>query len=152
MTRNQTTGPLETAVRLLARREYAEKELRQKLLRQNFDPDSISTVMATLKEKGYLNDTQYMQRTIERLVAEKRCGVRGIIAKLRQMGLTVSNEEVREYCPMEEEWNIASQLVEKKFRLLDSDTFPRIARFLVNRGFSTETVSRFADECRKHQY
>ena len=152
MTRNQTTGPLETAVRLLARREYAEKELRQKLLRQNFDPDSISTVMATLKEKGYLNDTQYMQRTIERLVAEKRCGVRGIIAKLRQMGLTVSNEEVREYCPMEEEWNIASQLVEKKFRLLDSDTFPRIARFLVNRGFSTETVSRFAEECRKHQY
>ena len=152
MTRNQTTGPLETAVRLLARREYAEKELQQKLLRQNFDPDLISTVMVTLKEKGYLNDTQYMQRTIERLVAEKRCGVRGIIAKLRQMGLTVSNEEVREYCPMEEEWNIASQLVEKKFRLLDSDTFPRIARFLVNRGFSTETVSRFADECRKHQY
>ena len=152
MTKNQTTGPLETAVRLLARREYAEKELQQKLLRQNFDPDLISTVMVTLKEKGYLNDTQFMQRTIERLVAEKRCGVRGIIAKLRQMGLTVSNEEVREYCPMEEEWNIASQLVEKKFRLLDSDTFPRIARFLVNRGFSTETVSRFADECRKHQY
>ena len=152
MTKNQTTGPLETAVRLLARREYAEKELQQKLLRQNFDPDLISTVMVTLKEKGYLNDTQFMQRTIERLVAEKRCGLRGIIAKLRQMGLTVSNEEVREYCPMEEEWNIASQLVEKKFRLLDSDTFPRIARFLVNRGFSTETVSRFADECRKHQY
>ena len=152
MTKNQTTGPLETAVRLLARREYAERELRQKLLRQNFDPDSISAAVATLKEKGYLNDTQFMQRTIERLVAEKRCGLRGIIAKLRQMGLTVSNEEVREYCPMEEEWNIASQLVEKKFRLLDSDTFPRIARFLVNRGFSTETVSRFADECRKHQY
>ena len=152
MTKNQTTGPLETAVRLLARREYAEKELQQKLLRQNFDPDLISTVMVTLKEKGYLNDTQFMQRTIERLVAEKRCGVRGIIAKLRQMGLTVSNEEVREYCPMEEEWSIASQLVEKKFRLLDSDTFPRIARFLVNRGFSTESVSRLADECRKHQY
>ena len=57
MTKNQTTGPLETAVRLLARREYAEKELRQKLLRQNFDPDSISTVMATLKEGGYPGDT-----------------------------------------------------------------------------------------------
>ena len=152
MTSKQTTGPLETAVRLLARREYAERELRQKLLRQNFDPDSISAAVATLKEKGYLNDTQFMQRTIERLVAEKRCGVRGIIAKLRQMGLTVSNEEVREYCPMEEEWNIASQLVEKKFHARDSELFPRIARFLVNRGFSTETVSRFAEECRKHQY
>lgn len=152
MTMQQTSGPLETAVRLLARREYAERELRQKLLRQKFDPDSISLAVATLKEKGYLNDTQFMQRTVERLVAEKRCGVRGIIAKLRQMGLTVSNEEVREYCPVEEEWNIASQLVEKKFHTLDSDNFPRIARFLVNRGFSTETVSRFAEKCRKHQY
>ena len=152
MTRKQTSGPLETAVRLLARREYAERELRQKLLRQQFDPESISSVVATLKEKGYLNDTQFMQRAIERLVAEKRCGIRGIIAKLRQMGLTVSNEEVQKYCTVEEEWNIASQLVEKKFHLLDSDTFPRIARFLANRGFSTETVSRFAEECRKHQY
>ena len=152
MTGKQTTGPLETAVRLLARREYAERELRQKLLRQNFDPDSISLAVATLKEKGYLNDTQFMQRTIERLVAEKRCGVRGIIAKLRQMGLNVSNEEVREYCPEEVEWSIASQLVEKKFHVLDSELFPRIARFLVNRGFSAETVSRFAEECRKHQY
>ena len=152
MTMQQTSGPLETAVRLLARREYAERELRQKLLRQKFDPDSISLAVATLKEKGYLNDTQFMQRTVERLVAEKRCGVRGIIAKLRQMGLTVSNEEVREYCPVEEEWNIASQLVEKKFHTLDSDNFPRLARFLVNRGFSTETVSRFAEKCRKHQY
>jgi regulatory protein len=152
MTGKQMTGPLETAVRLLARREYAERELRQKLLRQNFDPDSISAAIATLKERGYLNDTKYMQRTIERLVAEKRCGVRGIIAKLRQMGLTVSNEEVREYCPGEMEWSIASQLVEKKFHSFDSDAFPRIARFLVNRGFSAETVSRFAEEGRKHQY
>ena len=152
MTSKQTTGPLETAVRLLARREYAERELRQKLLRLKFDPDSISAAIATLKEKGYLNDMQFMQRTIERLVAEKRCGVRGIIAKLRQMGLTVSNEEVREYCPGEMEWSIASQLVEKKFHSLDSELFPRIARFLMNRGFSTETVSRFAEECRKHQY
>ena len=152
MTGKQMTGPLETAVRLLARREYAERELRQKLLRQNFDPDSISAAIATLKERGYLNDTKYMQRTIERLVAEKRCGVRGIIAKLRQMGLNVSNEEVREYCPEEVEWSIASQLVEKKFHVLDSELFPRIARFLVNRGFSAETVSRFAEECRKHQY
>ena len=152
MTGKQTTGPLETAVRLLARREYAERELRQKLLRQNFDPDSIAAAVATLKEKGYLNDAQFMQRTVERLVAEKRCGVRGIIAKLRQMGLNVSNEEVREYCPEEVEWSIASQLVEKKFHVLDSELFPRIARFLVNRGFSAETVSRFAEECRKHQY
>ena len=52
MTSKQTTGPLETAVRLLARREYAERELRQKLLRQNFDPDSIAAAVATLKEKG----------------------------------------------------------------------------------------------------
>jgi regulatory protein len=144
-------GPLETAVRLLARRDHTETELRLKLQRKNFSHPEVDAAMERLREKGYLNDEKLKQDMIEKMLAEKRHGVRGIVGKLRQMGLQVSGEEVRECCSEEEEWEIACQLLKNHFRSLDAENFPRLARYLANRGFSSAIMSRLAEECRKHQ-
>ena len=152
MRANQISGPLETAVRLLARREYSEQELRRKLLQQSYDPDSITDAIIRLKEKGYLDDTRLLQRGIERLLADRRLGFRGIIAKLGQAGLSVSSAEVRKHYPEEAEWQVASQLLEKKFPSRTAENMNKIGRFLANRGFSAAIVNRAMEECRKHQY
>jgi len=147
----KTEGPLETAVRLLAGRDHTVMELRRKLQRKNYAPDEIEETLEKLREKGYLNDERITECIIEKMVAENRHGVRGITGKLNQMGLQISKEEVREKYSEESEWEIACQLMRKKFQSLDADTFPRIARFLANRGFSSAIISRLAEECRKHQ-
>lgn len=144
-------GPLETAVRLLAQRDHTEQEMRVKLQHKNYAPYEVDEVIEKLRKKGYLNDERIMQYTIEKMVAEKRHGLQGITGKLRQMGLQASSEQVRQFCSEEEEWDIAYQLMKKHFRSLDADVFPRLARFLSNRGFSSTVISRLADECRKHQ-
>ena len=145
-------GPLETAVRLLARRELTEKELRLKLQHKEFNRSEVDETLEKLREKGYINDERAAQRTIEKLLTDKRHGVRGITEKLRQRGLQVSGEKIRESCSEEEEWLIALELVKKHFSTLDETVFPRLARFLTNRGFSSGILRRLADECRKHQY
>lgn len=144
-------GPLETAVRLLARRDHTESELRIKLQHKNFTRPEVDEAIEKLQEKGYLNDEKIKQHTIEKMLAEKRHGLRGISGKLRQMGLQVSGEEIREYCSEEDEWEIAYQLLKKHFRSIDVDMFPRLARYLTNRGFSSSVMNKLADECRKHQ-
>lgn len=144
-------GPLETAVRLLALRDHTVRELRIKLQRRNFPAQEINEAIEILLEKGYLDDEKMKMRSIEKMVMEKRHGVRGITGKLKQMGLAISSEQVREHYTVDNEWEIASQLLQKRFQTIDSDNFPRIARFLSNRGFSSVVLSRLADECRKHQ-
>jgi regulatory protein len=151
MKTGKTEGPLETAVRLLAPRDHTEMELRLKLTRKNFLQHEIDDTIETLRDKGYLNDERVKQRTIEKMLAEKRHGLRRIAGKLREIGLPASGEEIRECCSEDEEWEIALQLLQKHFQTLDAETFPRLARFLVNRGFSSSIMSRLAEECRKHQ-
>lgn len=144
-------GPLETAVRLLAPRDHTEMELRLKLQRKKYETQEVDETIEKLREKGYLNDERITRRIIEKMVAERRHGLMGIAGKLRQLGLQVSNEQIRQYYSEDEEQEIAYQLVQKHFRSLEEDTFPRVARFLFNRGFSSAIMSRLSDEVRKHQ-
>ncbi len=144
-------GPLETAVRLLALRDHTVMELRIKLQRRNFPAQEIGDTIEKLQENGYLDDEKIKIRAIEKMVMEKRHGLRGITGKLKQMGLEISSEQVRDHFSEDTEWEIASQLLQKRFQTIDADSFPRIARFLSNRGFSSVVLNRLADECRKHQ-
>ncbi|MHC1758554.1 MAG: regulatory protein RecX [Negativicutes bacterium] len=151
MKNGKMEGPLETAVRLLAHRDHTVMELRLKLQRRNFAAQEIGETIEKLQEKGYLDDEKIKIRSIQKMVMEKRHGVRGITGKLKQMGLEISSEQVREHFSEDNEWDIACQLLQKRFQTIDTDSFPRIARFLSNRGFSSAVLSRLADECRKHQ-
>jgi SOS response regulatory protein OraA/RecX len=75
-----------------------------------------------------------------------------VIGKLHQLGLSASLAEVRQYFSEDTEWELAKQLLEKKFPARTTDNCDKIGRFLANRGFSAAIVSRIVEECRKHQY
>lgn len=144
-------GPLETAVRLLARRDHTVQELRTKLRRSEFTQEEIDETIINLRDKGYLDDTRLRQRKIEKMVSEKRHGIRGITNKLWQSGLQVSEAEVRKYYSEDMEWDNAVSLLKKRFMTWDGDSYPRLARYISNRGFSSSIMTRLAEECRKHQ-
>ena len=152
MKKNIQAGPLATAVRLLSRRDHSEQQLREKLRRNEFTAEQIDEAIVELKRRGYLDDARLKQHVLENLLGEKRHGLRSIQEKLRQLGFgQISSSELRQYYSEEAEWEAAIRLLEKRFPALYSEDFSRLARFLANRGFSTEIVSKLARECRKYQ-
>ena len=151
MKRTLTEGPLETAVRLLARRDHSEQELKSKLKQSGYSSEEISPVIEQLRQKGYLNDEKIKQQLIEKLITEQRYGSRMIIGKLRLKGFSISSEELRKYFSREIEWETAENLISKRFDICDAETCPKIVRFLNNRGFAQEVLSRMADKSLKHQ-
>ena len=152
MKNKQSEGPLETAVRLLARYDHTEQQLRCKLRRKEFTSEEITDTITQLRDRGYINDDVLGQRMLEKLVDEGRYGLRGIIAKLRQCGLVnISEATVRQYFSEEDELETAHKILMKSFSVLDDSTIPRQMRFLSNRGFSQAVMSKIARESRKHQ-
>ncbi len=145
MKKTITTGPLETAVRLLARRDHSEREMINKLKQIGHSSDEISLVIEQLRQKGYIDDAKIKRQTIEKLVSEQHYGLRMLVGKLRLKGLTVSSEEIRQFLSREEEWKTAEKLVDKRFKSWDAENYPKIARFLNNRGFSQEVLSQMAE-------
>ena len=49
------------AVRLLARREHAEAELRQKLSQREFAAEEIEQALDELKQGGWLSDARFCE-------------------------------------------------------------------------------------------
>ncbi|MBE7523471.1 MAG: regulatory protein RecX [Burkholderiales bacterium] len=76
---------LSTAVRMLARREYARAELRARLIARGVSEEAADAALDELAGRGFLSDARYA----EALVARKagRWGARAIAHELREKGV-----------------------------------------------------------------
>lgn len=79
---------LVAAVDILARQEYSEAKLAEKLARKGYSEEDIAGAIARLKERHYLNDADACARQFAFLYTESRNSVRQICLKLRQRGFT----------------------------------------------------------------
>ena len=79
---------LVAAVDILARQEYSEAKLYEKLARKGYRDEEIEGAIARLKERRYLNDAEACARQFAFLYTESRNSVRQICLKLRQRGFT----------------------------------------------------------------
>lgn len=66
---------LSAAFAYLAKREYSEQELRQKLLNRGADETAIATVLSFLKEKHYLDDARYAAAYVRDRREFRPCGI-----------------------------------------------------------------------------
>mgnify|MGYP002658532887 CR=1 FL=1 len=79
---------LVAAVDILARQEYSEAKLSEKLARKGYGEEEIAGAIARLKDRHYLNDADACARQFAFLYTESRNSVRQICLKLRQRGFT----------------------------------------------------------------
>ena len=77
---------LVAAVDILARQEYSEAKLREKLARKGYTEEDMDAAVARLKERHYLDDAAACQRQFDFLYHESRNSLRQICLKLRQRG------------------------------------------------------------------
>lgn len=133
----------ERALYLLGLRDYACKELEQKLYTEA-DPDTAAAVVARLCEVGLLDDERYAARLARSLSETKHYPRRRIEQELRRRGVSpvLVQEAVSDL--EGEDFRQALALLEKKYynKLNDPDSRRRVTAALARRGFSYGAIRR----------
>ncbi|GHU63844.1 regulatory protein RecX [Clostridia bacterium] len=134
-------------ITLLAKQDYTEKELRNKLLSAFYPEQVIQKLLMEMKQRGYVDDLRYAQHYIEQKSSK--------MSKLKlQIQLRNKGIEKEIFSSLLEEQNIdeAEQIkkyIESKFRnvsLQDRKEKYKVYQFFARKGYSSEEIFRVLEE------
>lgn len=141
------------ALRLIARRDYSEYKLRQKLKEKSFEKLHINSVIETLKEENYLREDLYREARIKGLLRkgyspsvvsykmdQERCPatLEDIQLVADEIGMT-KNQQLFDL--VEKKVRIDYDFVTDKRKLKD-----RVLRYIHTRGHSVSLASSYYDQ------
>ncbi|MDD4885563.1 MAG: recombination regulator RecX [Thiomonas sp.] len=128
------------AVRYLAQREHSRVELRRKLSRYCDQPEVIDALLDDLERGNLLSSERFALSLIHR--RQQRYGNLRITQELGVHGLAAAATAEPLQALKDSELARAQAAWARKFQTLPQDTAERAkqARFLSQRGFSSETV------------
>jgi regulatory protein len=129
---------LAAATRALARRDYSERGLRDRLRRAGVDEAELDEALTELRSVGLLDDERFAGRRAKAL-AERGKGNRAIRFDLQRQGIgsELADAAVAELEPERER---AERIVSRR------GTGPKTARLLAGRGFERDAVELAAAE------
>ncbi len=134
-------------IQLLARREYSQLELRQKLAQLDIDSDIIDECLQKLLEENYQSDERFAEMFCRTRISQRH-GKQKIYYELKQKGIEehLIDSVMAEY---ESEWvDNAIQLIERKAPrgdvkkvMSDFTLKSKIMRFLLGKGYDYDTIN-----------
>ncbi|NPA12713.1 MAG: regulatory protein RecX [Aquificae bacterium] len=119
------------ALKLLAKKDYFEKELRDKLSKKGFSEEEIEGAISHLKNLGLIDDSKLLERYIELAVKKGKSGAY-LRQKLYQKGIYDFEMDYND------ELQSALNLLHSKYR--KEKNYKDIVKFLKNRGFSYSVI------------
>ncbi len=132
---------------LLARREYSQLELRQKLTQLDIDSDVIDQCLNRLVEENYQSDERFTEMFCRTRISQRH-GKQKICYELKQKGIEehLINSVISEY---DSEWvDNAIHLIERKAPrgdikkvMNDFALKSKIMRFLLGKGYDYGTIN-----------
>jgi len=134
------------AVRLLSRREHSAFEIRDKLIKRDFDEEEIKQAISELQQGGWLSDERFAEAYI-RMRQQKGFGPIRISVELNERGV---KESIIEACldESDESWQqILQQQYLKKYKnkpVEDYNDRAKRIRFLQYRGFALDAIYQVA--------
>jgi regulatory protein len=144
---------VETAVRILARRDHSEAELARKLAARGIAATTVTAVLARLRELGYLDDRRFAFRFAEYAVTTGKGYGPRLRFELQRRGIAAEivaevEERVGETCS---EADALAGVVTARFSRFDPAMATdrekrRIMQFLQRRGFSVGAIMRLFRE------
>lgn len=138
----QVLSAKSVAVRLLSRREHSAFEIRDKLLKRDFDSEEIDRVIIELQQGGWLSDERFAEAYI-RMRQLKGFGPVRIAMELNERG--VKEHIVDDYLHADDDsWR---QTLERQYRkkykdkpIDDYNDKAKRIRFLQYRGFALDVI------------
>ena len=124
-------------------KKRTEKEVRTKFSSSDVDQNLLDDVIENLKENGYINDENYIQRAVNEFLAINTLSLKEIRNKLYAKGISsdiidtyfsIHKDELEEY-----ELNSAKKLAVKKQNQMDKE---ELEAFLYRKGYSRENIKQ----------
>ncbi len=134
---------LQKALHFIAYQARTEKEIREKLAKNDFSTDVIDQVLTELSEKGYLNDDRFARDWVESRAASKPRSRRFFSYELKRKGLSeTAINQALEAAPEDSELAFALGCKYlKRFENLDNEQFQKkMQGVLARRAFSYEII------------
>ena len=139
---SQPLGALDTAVRMLARREHSAFEIRRKLQQRAIDAPEIDEALARLQQEGLLSDRRYAESYINQRMS-KGYGPLRIALELKERGVAESDYAAYLYSG-DLDWRAVLEAVHhKKYRSAPCADYQERAkriRYLQYRGFALDNI------------
>lgn len=127
-------------------KKRSEQEIRNKFSKE-LEGDLLEDIIDYLKEAKYINDKEYIEKTINNFMILKNLSIREIQYKLLAKGINKTDledyiyenrEELEEY-----ETKSASNIIYKKSGSMEIE---EIKQYLIKKGYKPENVKRAIEE------
>ena len=121
-------------------KKRTEYEVKNKF-KNTIQSDMLYDIIAYVKEAGYLNDIDYIDRAIKEFIALKDLSIKEIEYKLLTKG--IDRSEIEDYIynnkEMLQEYEIksATDLLQKKQRTMEKED---IKMYLIKKGYNHQTI------------
>jgi regulatory protein len=140
------SSPYIDALRMLARRELSESQVRQRLVRKGHGADDIDSAIHRLREERAIDDTRVAEAIARTATAIKRRGKLRVRREIEQAGIapTVARDAldaVFEGIDADELLQSALSRRLRGDRTIDDDReFNRLYRYLAAQGFESDRI------------
>jgi regulatory protein len=134
------------AVKLLARRELSEAQLRQRLARRKHDTNAVDAAIERLREERALDDDRVAEAIARSQTALRRRGKLRVRMEIERAGIAAATarrvvDEV--FADLDADALLDAALA-KRLRpghdIADDRTFNRLYRYLIGQGFDPDRV------------
>lgn len=121
-------------------KKRSENEIKRKF-EKTYSEEIIEDVIDNLKEKGYINDLVYIERTVNEFMALKNLSMKEIKYKLISKG--VKTKDIESYFEsnyevlLEYEKKSAKNLVKKKINTMEEN---ELRVYLIKKGYKEESI------------
>ena len=128
-------------------KKRSEQEIRNKFSK-TIDENMLEDIIEYLKEAGYINDKEFIEKTINNFKLLKNLSIKEMKYKLLAKGLNKDNVEDYFYENKEEleeyETKSASNIIYKKMGSMEED---EINQYLLKKGYKKDNINKaFEDE------
>jgi len=142
------------AFRYLGRRLHSASELRTKLRQKSYEIDMIDQVISELKDKNYLDDSEFASVFVEEKFGSKMWSEKKLKAELIKRGIksSIISEILSDKFSDEDIFNNALTVALKKYKILRErnldlqNTKKKLTSFLNTRGYNYETIKQVCDK------
>ncbi len=138
------------AFRYMGRRLHSASELRTKLRQKGYEIEMIDQVISELKDKNYLDDSEFASVFVEEKFRSKMWSERKLKAELIKRGVksSVVSEILSKKYSEEDDYENALTVALKKYKMLQErnldlqTTKKKLISFLNTRGYNYETIKQ----------
>lgn len=146
---------LEYAFFLLSRRDYGERELKERLNKKGYSAEDAEKTIVVLKEKRFLDDEKFVTNFIRHQREYGLAGKYKIKFKLEQLKIEreLIERKMAEFNPKDEQdhaTKLALNWLDKKQSVPAEKRYEKLGRFLAAKGFEIGVVRNvLADTLKK---